>query len=150
MIYFKQKLLLFLSVLSFFFVFIACQVTENTTTINSTTSQSQTTLTSSQTDSSMSGIYVLTDKTIDGIDMSEMAVFEVLVLGADKSAKLRRLDLYGLHEEIGIYEEEEDNGVAILFGLRTYTYQYNDETKSLNFEGQVNRREVYMSFTTFL
>lgn len=146
MIYFKQKLLLFLSVLSFFFVFIACQVTENTTTINSTTSQNQTTLTSSQTDSSMSGIYVLTDKTIDGIDMSEMAVFEVLVLGGDQSAKLRRLDLYGLHEEIGSYEEE-DNGVAILFGLRTYTYQYNEETKSLNFEGQVNRREVYMSFT---
>lgn len=114
-----------------------------TTSTTTTTSQPTTTI---MTLADYEGIYSLTKKTIESIDVTHHYLFNLLLLESGGTAKFRSVDFTGMNETLGTYTLSA-NGIVVLMGIKTYSFLYEPNTNTLQYAGRVDRRDVIMQFT---
>lgn len=90
------------------------------------------------------GWYVLESKTVDGADITAEYVYNCISL-KDGAATLYEVDFSGKTERDATYTVEGDT-VNILVGVKTYDYLYDGQTRTMRYEGKVNKQEVVMVY----
>lgn len=93
----------------------------------------------------MEGTYLLTRKTIDGIDVNKQIVFERMILNETDSF-IESLDMFGFNLTPLEYEILED-GVKVKISIREYLYQFAENKTKLIFNGRINRQDVIIEYT---
>lgn len=140
----------------FLFFIVSCDFTsQDTTDVNLTTNQTTTetvnttTLLQTQVTSTeeinFSGNYILNEKIIDSVNLTSQYLYNVLTLKADLTATIKYVDIFGVEIENGTYINNE-NGVEVTFGFKTFTYIYNEETNILTYDGTINKLDARISY----
>lgn len=99
---------------------------------------------SGNTDTGVEGWYTLTEKTVDGNDITNTFITNTVYLKAGK-ATLFEATAVGASEQEGTYTVEGDT-INILVGVKTYKYEYNKTNQLMTYSGKVNRQQVVMTY----
>jgi len=90
------------------------------------------------------GWYVLTDKTVDGKNITD--TFKVNAIKLEGGiAYIHAVDYAGLTVQEGTYTVNQ-NSVTIQIGIRPYEYVVDFENNSMEYNGKVNKQQVKMRY----
>ncbi len=93
----------------------------------------------------LAGNYVLSTKTINGVDLTENIVYSVIELIGMDQVRWAELDFAGLDIQEGTFELEGTT-LSVIIGLRTYAFMLDEDEVTLSFVGRIDRREVTMTY----
>ena len=91
------------------------------------------------------GYYVLSQKTVEGHDVTDGYLFNCLHL-SDGEGIWYETDYTGRSERGGTVERT-DEGIALAIGVREYAFAYDASCRSLTFSGKIDRQDVTMRYT---
>lgn len=92
------------------------------------------------------GWYVLNEKTIEGIDVTNNYVCNTIKLERGE-AVWREVDINGARENIGTYEfSANSNTLRIVIGSTTYVFNVGKKGAEITFDGTVNRKSIRCVF----
>ncbi len=90
------------------------------------------------------GKYILTLKTVEGADITDCYLYNVLEL-KDGAVKWYETDISGLSLKEGAYTLK-DNSLTVTIGLREYVFDYDKTAATLAFSGKISRKQVVMNY----
>ncbi len=120
-------------------------VTSCSTESFSSSEESVSTSLSSQYQNPLSGIYVKTSNSVEGVDTLDQYVFSTLTLRDDGTSLMEDLDAFGLTSQEGTFTVA-DPTVNVLVGLKTYAFSYDAQNGTLSYAGRINRKDVTMVY----
>lgn len=99
---------------------------------------------SEKTEIGKEGWYTLTNKTVAGKDITDSFLYNCIRLEGGV-ATAYEIDYSGRTETEGTYSVE-GSSVNILFGVKSYKYEYEENTDRMTYSGKVNKQTVVMSY----
>lgn len=128
-----KKWLILISFLALSFSFVSCQ--DKTTTLTNTGGT-----TMAPTTELTISVYLLEEKTVDGINVKAEYIEHYIKIEAD-TIMMHSLKLSGLEEQQGSFEQN-GNTITATIGLRNYSFMLDETEGTLTYEGVENRQNV--------
>ena len=89
--------------------------------------------------------YTLTEKTVDGIDITARFLQNLLTLSEDGKAVWIEITSGGTEVSEGTYAVS-DNVLSVRIGLKTYEFTMDETKSTLQFSGKIDRKNVTMQY----
>lgn len=139
----KKPFLLFVLLLLHFSI-MACENSSTTFTTVPTSASTTTTQENYRTDGIL-GVYTLVSKTTNLVNVNASYIENILWLKDEATIIQSELTFQGRVESAGTYTFE-DSQLKVTIGLRTLTFQYNEEQRTITWIGRENRQDVTLVY----